>query len=212
MSRIPVRSLLVDCNSQFIEMFGSPFESSSFKSEPLKENATLINGRAYKQEELLKSGKYPVLRVGNFFSNESWYYSDLELEQEKYCDNGDLLFAWSATFGPKIWDGGKVIYHYHIWKIIVGERYDKQFLCTLLEMASSLLINQTHGTTMLHLTKSGIESTSFIVPPLKVQKNFSSFIRQTDKSKFAIQLTGSNLNLSRCLEARLKVHLLNLNH
>lgn len=172
--------------SQFIEMFGSPFESSSFKSEPLKENATLINGRAYKQEELLKSGKYPVLRVGNFFSNESWYYSDLELEQEKYCDNGDLLFAWSATFGPKIWDGGKVIYHYHIWKIIVGERYDKQFLCTLLEMASSLLINQTHGTTMLHLTKSGIESTSFIVPPLKVQKNFSSFIRQTDKSKYTL--------------------------
>lgn len=180
--------------SQFIEMFGSPFESSSFKSEPLKENATLINGRAYKQEELLKSGKYPVLRVGNFFSNESWYYSDLELEQEKYCDNGDLLFAWSATFGPKIWDGGKVIYHYHIWKIIVGERYDKQFLCTLLEMASSLLINQTHGTTMLHLTKSGIESTSFIVPPLKVQKNFSSFIRQTDKSKFELNQALEALN------------------
>ena len=41
--------------SQFIEMFGSPFESSSFKSEPLKENATLINSRAYKQEVLHKS-------------------------------------------------------------------------------------------------------------------------------------------------------------
>lgn len=37
-----------------------------------------INGRAYKQSELLEQGKYPVLRVGNFFTNTNWYYSDLE--------------------------------------------------------------------------------------------------------------------------------------
>lgn len=30
----------------------------------LKDAATLLNGRAYKQDELLDSGKYPVLRVG----------------------------------------------------------------------------------------------------------------------------------------------------
>lgn len=29
----------------------------------------IINGRAYKQDELLTNGKYKVLRVGNFFSN-----------------------------------------------------------------------------------------------------------------------------------------------
>ena len=33
----------------------------------------LINGRAYKREELLDSGPTPVLRVGNFFSNRRWY-------------------------------------------------------------------------------------------------------------------------------------------
>ena len=27
----------------------------------------VINGRAYRQPELLDAGKYPVLRVGNFF-------------------------------------------------------------------------------------------------------------------------------------------------
>ena len=35
----------------------------------------LINGRAYKKPELLSKGKYRVLRVGNFFTNDSWYYS-----------------------------------------------------------------------------------------------------------------------------------------
>lgn len=74
----------------------------------LGEVATLINGRAYKQEELLTAGATPVLRVGNFFTNKNWYYSDLKLEENKYCETGDLLYAWSASFGPKS------IFHYHI--------------------------------------------------------------------------------------------------
>ena len=35
---------------------------------------TFVNGRAYKKEELLPQGKYKVLRVGNFFTNNEWYY------------------------------------------------------------------------------------------------------------------------------------------
>ena len=77
----------------------------------------LINGRAYSKAELLSDGKYPLLRVGNLFTNPYWYYSDLELEPDKYCDKGDLLYAWSASFGSHIWQGPKVIYHYHIWKV-----------------------------------------------------------------------------------------------
>ena len=71
----------------------------------LENLATLYNGRAYKKLEMLVEGKYPLLRVGNLFTSDTWYYSDLELEPEKYCDNGDLLYAWSASFGPYIWNG-----------------------------------------------------------------------------------------------------------
>ena len=54
-------------------------------------------------------------------SNNNWYFSNLELDESKYCDNNDLLYAWSASFGPFIWNGGKVIYHYHIWRVDVNE-------------------------------------------------------------------------------------------
>ena len=151
---------------------------------PLGKNAALINGRAYKQEELLDSGKYKLLRVGNFFSAKDWYYSDLELEEDKYCDTGDLLFAWSASFGAKIWDQGKVIYHYHIWKIIPNDNYNKEFLCFLLNEKTESLKKQTHGSTMMHLTKIGMEETLFMVPPISLQKQFVEFIHQIDKSKF----------------------------
>ena len=170
--------------ARFIELFGDPvLNQHGWRKVALEVNATLLNGRAYKQDELLDSGKYPVLRVGNFFSNRGWYYSDLELDDDKYCDNGDLLYAWSASFGPQIWNGGKVIYHYHIWKVLVGEAYNRQFLCKLLEYATESLMGDTHGIAMMHLTKSGMEKTEFIVPPIERQEQFAAFVEQTDKSK-----------------------------
>lgn len=174
--------------ARFVELFGDPvLNQHGWRKAALEVNATLLNGRAYKQDELLDSGKYPVLRVGNFFSNRGWYYSDLELDDDKYCDNGDLLYAWSASFGPQIWHGGKVIYHYHVWKVLVGDAYNKQFLCKLLEYATESLMGDTHGIAMMHLTKSGMEKTEFIVPPIERQEQFATFVTQTDKSKAAVQ-------------------------
>lgn len=182
--------------SRFIEMFGEPvLNPFEWQKNTLETNATLLNGRAYSQDELLDSGKYPVLRVGNFFSNRGWYYSDLELEEDKYCDNGDLLYAWSASFGPQIWHGGKVIYHYHIWKVLVGNAYNKLFLCKLLEYTTKSLMGETHGIAMLHLTKSGMEKTEFIVPPLVLQEQFAAFVEQTDKSKLTMQRSLDKLEV-----------------
>ena len=51
----------------------------------LKRKYRLLNGRAYSDNELLAEGKYRILRVGNLFTSNKWYYSDLELEDNKYC-------------------------------------------------------------------------------------------------------------------------------
>ena len=131
----------------------------------------VINGRAYSKNEMLKSGKYRLLRVGNFFTNESWYYSNLELEEDKYCNNGDLLYAWSASVGPRIWNGEKVIYHYHIWKMVCSHIIDKYFLYYWLD--SDELKKQTmtnlHGTTMAHITKGIIEAANVNYPSIEKQ-------------------------------------------
>ena len=193
------QTMLARCDemasSRFVEMFGDPIENTKkWTCVPLGENATLRNGRAYSQDELHSSGKYPVLRVGNFFSNRGWYYSDMELEADKYCDNGDLLYAWSASFGPRIWDGGKVIYHYHIWKIETKGSYNKLFLCKLLDFSTENMMRETHGIAMMHLTKSGMEQTRFILPPLALQNEFAAFIEQLDKSKVALQKSIEKLD------------------
>ena len=144
----------------------------------LKDICRLINGRVYKQEELLDSGKYPVLRVGNFFSDKVFYYSDLELEEDKYCDNGDLLFAWSASFGPKIWDGEKVIYHYHIWKMELTDRVNKEFLFYYLFHLSERIKSEGHGGIMIHTTKAEMEEREFNLPTLEEQIAISEILNK----------------------------------
>lgn len=134
--------------------------------------AAFINGRAYKQEELLEKGKYRVLRVGNFFTNNNWYYSDLELEADKYCDDGDLLYAWSASFGPRVWKGEKVIYHYHIWKVLPNTSTAKDFLCVLLDNETERMKTQNaNGFALLHITKGTIENWKCNIPKSKVEQN-----------------------------------------
>ena len=166
----------------------------------LKDVATLLNGRAYKQDELLDSGKYPVLRVGNFFSNRGWFYSDLELEDDKYCDNGDLLFAWSASFGPKIWDGGKVIYHYHIWKIITTPQIDKKYFYYYLENAADRIKESGHGIAMIHTTKGEMEQMELLLPEMEQQLQIATVL---DKVSELIALRKEQLaKLDRLVKSR----------
>ena len=142
--------------------------------------ASLLNGRAYSKSELLNKapGRVPVLRVGNFFTNGSWYYSDLELEPNKYCNDNDLLFAWSASFGPKIWNGGRCIYHYHIWKVICSEYVDKEWLYFwLLSMAEKLKSTSGRGSTMIHITKKETEQIPLALPPLEEQRRIVKTIK-----------------------------------
>ena len=149
----------------------------------LSDVCTLINGRAYKKPELFDSGKYPVLRVGNFFSNRGWYYSDLELPKKNYCDNGDLLYAWSASFGPRIWEGEKVIFHYHIWKIILDEkRVDKKYLYyALANDVEKIKLEQGSGSTIIHVTKAAMENRLIPLPPLPEQKRIAAILDKADQ-------------------------------
>lgn len=154
--------------------------TNDWEQRKLGEIATFINGRAYSQDELLDSGKYKVLRVGNFYTNDAWYYSDLELGEKYYADYGDLLYTWSATFGPHIWLGDRVIYHYHIWKVELSDALDKQFMVQLLEQDKANIISTHNGSTMVHVTKSDMEQKMISIPSVPEQKKIGGYLTVLD--------------------------------
>ena len=152
-----------------VDKTDEPFElPDTWKWAPIGSIVDLINGRAFKRQELQTSGKWPVLRVGNLFTNETWYYSDLDLEDDKYCSNGDLLYAWSASFGPHIWRGEKSIFHYHIWKV---RHYsmNRGYLNYVLQWDVERIRTATTGSTMVHVSMMNMRPRTIPVAPIEEQ-------------------------------------------
>ncbi|EPC94500.1 type I restriction enzyme specificity protein [Lacticaseibacillus paracasei subsp. paracasei CNCM I-4648] len=167
-------------NSEKVPEFRFKGYSDAWEKRKLGELAEFINGRAYKQDELLASGKYPVLRVGNFYTNDKWYYSNLELPEKYYAEEGDLLYTWSATFGPHIWIGPKVIYHYHIWKVALKNIFEKDFALQFFEADRVRLLNSTNGSTMIHVTKKDMESKGILLPDVYEQRTIGDLLKRVD--------------------------------
>ncbi|EES0673401.1 restriction endonuclease subunit S [Escherichia coli] len=152
---------------------------------------TLINGRAYKKEEMLTEG-VPILRIQNLNGGNKWFYSNLELQEDKYCYKNDLLYAWSATFGPywSKWDH-KLIYHYHIWKIETSPALNKQFAYYALWNITEALKASAHGVAMPHITKAGMEAWEIQLPPISEQKiiaeKLDTLLAQVESTKARLE-------------------------
>lgn len=140
------------------------------------------NGRAYKLTEWEMKGT-PVIRLQNLTgSGKEYYYSNLELPKRQYCEKGDLLYMWSATFGPHIWKGPKAIYHYHIWKVIPDEiSLTKGYSYQLLAYKTAEWLNKSNGMGILHVTKGGMEDLPLTLPPLPEQKKIATILSSVDQ-------------------------------
>ena len=155
-----------------------------WKEHQIQDVCRLINGRAYSNDEMLEHGKYKIVRVGNLSGgNSTWFYSDLELPADKYCHNGDLLFAWACTFGPHIWKEDNTIFHYHIWKIVEDKDVvDRRFFYYYLKFATGGFLGALNGSVMVHITKSSMEKMIIRIPKkLEDQRRIASILSSLDR-------------------------------
>lgn len=167
---------------------------NNWKTYKLGQVAEFINGRAYANSEFRDSGT-PIVRIQNLTGEGKTVYSDLDLPPSKVIENGDLIYAWSATFGPYIWKGPRSIYHYHIWKIEPNEVFtDKHYLFYKLKVISDELKGKGTGSIFTHITKSIIENFETKFPDLKDQKRISSILLSLDNK------IECNLQMNQTLE------------
>lgn len=207
MSRILVRSLLVDCNSQFIELFSKekgwplvklkalcdsivrgPFGST------LKVNFFVEKGpdtvKVYEQKNAIQRSAV----LGDSYVTKAKYQELKRFE----CGPGDFIMSCSGTIGclyqlPN--DAELGIINQALCKFHLNEKMLPEVFLTYMKNSVDQL--ETKGSGIKNIgAVSYIKNMEIALPPLLDQEQFAAFVRQTDKSKFALQLTGSNQNLN----------------
>lgn len=140
--------------------------------------AKYINGRAFKPLEWENEG-LPIIRIQNLTDNKGKYnFSSAQHDERFKVQNGDLLFAWSATLGAHIWCGGDAWLNQHIFRVIPNDYIDKMYLYYFLCNVVGELYSKTHGSGMVHITKGPFMETPIPVPSLDEQKRIVARIEE----------------------------------
>jgi type I restriction enzyme S subunit len=127
-----------------------------------------LNGRAFKAADWKTSGR-PIIRIQNLTgSGKAFNYFQGEVEPRYLVKQGDLLFSWAATLGTYIWHGPEAVLNQHIFK--VESNINPKFHRYLLEHSIQEMQSKTHGSGMVHITKSEFDKIEVPVPPLEQQQ------------------------------------------
>jgi type I restriction enzyme S subunit len=167
-----------------------------WSSATISDTCEVINGRAYKESEFIETGT-PIVRIQNLSGGEKYVYSDLKLPSKMYIENHDLIFAWSATFGPYIWRGPKSIYHYHIWKLKCFDYRNKFLLYYFLSLATKRVSSQGSGSIFSHITKTLIEEQRHISPTKDILSRYDMIMKIIDNNIEIIRREIDALGLLR---------------
>lgn len=209
--------------SRFIEMFGNPVVNT--KGWDMKDLGTLgyfKNGMNYNQSDSGFNIKF--LGVGGFkhgnVINNSNMLSTLELQEEPseeyLLKNGDIVFVRSN--GSKELVGRSVLIRELEEKTTYSGfciRYRNQceglipdFLIHLFsdENFKKSFKKDSRGANINNLNQQMLSSLKIIVPPLKLQNQFSTFVKQVDKLKFEAQksLTEMENNFNSLMQRAFK--------
>lgn len=142
-----------------------------WEEKPLSSIAIFLNGLAC-QKFPPKDGinKLPVLKIKELSSgiteNSDW--ATTEISSEYVVNNGDVIFAWSASLMVKIWDGETCILNQHLFKVTSTD-YPKWFyyLWSKQHLAEFQSIAASHATTMGHIKRKDLDEAMVLIPSSK---------------------------------------------
>ena len=198
--------------SQFLGLFGLPLRNPmGWIMRPLEDVIDdILSGECLNGEQrVLGPGERAVLKVsavtyGYFKDDEYKVIFDLgKIKKNVWPKAGDLLFSRANTreyvgataLVPK--DYPDLLLPDKLWKIIPSDSITALFLKyylstdeirnTLSEMATG-----TSGS-MYNISMEKLQKLNVFVPPLPLQKQFTAFVQQVDKSKFELEQALSEL-------------------
>ena len=192
--------------SQFIEMFGDPV--SNLKSWEKDSIGSTINSitagwSANGEVRLKKEEEKAVLKVSavtkGYFKEDEYKVISKDTEIKKYVfpQKGDLLFSRANT---KELVGATCIINKDypdlllpdkLWKVLFNDRVNVFYMKYILSESSirAQFSAQSTGTSgsMYNVSMDKFKGIEIPVPPIELQNQYASFVKQVDKLKFEME-------------------------
>ncbi|MGB4499323.1 MAG: restriction endonuclease subunit S [Methylococcaceae bacterium] len=142
--------------------------SENWEETPLSQIANFLNGLACQKHPPKNAiDKLPVLKIKELNSgiSESSDWATSEIKPEYIIENGDVIFAWSASLMVKVWNGEKCILNQHLFKVTSTE-YPKWFYLMWCKhhLDEFISISSSHATTMGHIKRGDLDAAMVLVP------------------------------------------------
>ena len=193
--------------ARFVEMFGDPIQNPKGWNLPLIEDVVADEknalkagpfGSALKKEYYVKSG-YKIYGQEQVISGDHTF-GDYYIDEARYksLENcaikaGDVLISLVGTYGklliiPEDFEPG--IINLRLMKITFDKEKVNPYYFKFFFQSESLkraLSENTHGGTMDILNLGIVRKIAMPLPPLELQNEFVSFVKQVDKSKVVVQ-------------------------
>jgi len=191
-------------------MFGDPFSNSmNWPTESLG-NLFSVFSRGKQPSYLERSGVRVINQACIYWDKMNWsgvkYHDSDSGKKTLVINDGYVLInsTGTGTLGRSIvFEAPDSDYTYiadsHVTVLGSSARINPYFFHRFFRLDDTqkkIYAECVNGSTnQIELSKEKLSQIQLIVPPLELQSQFASFVRQSDKSKFAVQLC-SNLNLS----------------
>lgn len=188
-----------------------------WEEKPLSKIADFLNGLACQKFPPKNDiDKLPVLKIKDLKDgvSENSDYATSDVKPEYIVNNGDVIFAWSASLMVKIWNGDKCVLNQHLFKVI-SKDYPKWFYYQWCKyhLDNFIDIASEHATTMGHIKRSDLDEAICLVPNIdeldKMTEQFNPIMEKLEINSRQIQ-TLENLRdtlLPKLLSGEIKVEI-----
>ena len=202
--------------SRFIEQFGDPFNSKKWDTQKLRNiSVSISDGSNVYKTYYEDKGDVLFLRIQNVWFNEFRLDDSVYISEDvnnEYLDtslhHGDLLITKIGRYYTKdsslgrvsvyLGEDDKANYSNNIMRVRLTDEVCSEFVNILMNLDDyNRYIREVSvgGTDKRALSKAIIGDLPIIMPPKELQFEFLEFVRQTDKSKLAIQQSLDKLEL-----------------
>ena len=191
--------------SRFLEMFGDPQNNCyNWKVLPLKDVmiGDALNGYFTKPQNYDVEGNVGVICVSDVVNRKYTNVNALrrafasEKDLQKYCVKyGDMLFCRSSLVKEGIGKASvippyaekDILFECHVIKIALDmSRVIPEYLqaLSITDFFRIQVIKRSKTATMTTIGQKDIASVNILLPPMELQKKFTKFSSQIDKSKY----------------------------